>query len=1024
MVISQIPFRGSFLFAASIALTATPLLRSAATDEKSYPEILFARRVLPMFEEKCLACHGRDEAKIKGGLDLRTQAELMIGGDSGKPAVVPGKPELSPLYLAITRKHEDWEPMPPKENDRLSTEQIDYVREWIAGGAPWPGSSRIAELMKQPDPWSAADGVAVPTSGGLSSDWTNRKYKPENLWSFQPLRKPAIPVTSKPVISNQSASSPITGSLITDHSNPIDAFLDAKFAAAKITPAPLADRRTLLRRATYDLTGLPPTPEEIEAFVKDSADDATAFRTVVDRLLASPHYGEQWAQHWLDVTRYADTSGFANDYVRGSAWRYRDYVVRSFNSDKPYDRFIREQIAGDELAAARKEGPISEGSLPAESELLIATGFLRMGPWELTGMEVAKVARQKYLDDVTDSVGQVFLAQPLQCARCHDHKFDPIPTRDYYSFQAVFATTQFSDRPAPFLPEENTGGFEEKKYLLARQQHYRSILGKLDVKSFAAARAWLAERKIDPAAFEKAFREVRGSGKKAKRGNEAGYAEVRSALMRQKLPDDQIPPKLAGFTPEDYGIERIARKGLSRIRWELERYEPNAFSVYDGLTPEMRNVDSPLRLPADPMNNGELEQTCILTGGDPFANGAKVEPAALSALTNLAKIDPEHASIPAEITGRRRALADWIASPENPLTARVIANRIWSWHFGAAIAGNPNNFGATGKKPTHPELLDWLAASFVRGDAAAGVQPWSIKSLHRLIMSSQAYRRAADHPDAKQLAERDPDGTSYAVFKPRRLTAEELRDSMLAVSGELNPTLGGIPVRPEMNREAALQPRQVMGTFAEAWQPSPKPEQRNRRSLYAQKVRGQTDPFFDVFNAPSADLSCEARDASTVTPQALALFNSAATLDRAVALAARVMREISEEPRLNGRGYDSTVAASIKTRPDSDAAIHRLFQLVYGRPATRAELASARAHWEKMTQRHRTLTLAPNLPPREVVREAVEENTGEKFKFVEPLEAAADFVPDLKMADVPPETRGLAEVCLVLLNSNEFAFVY
>ena len=322
-------------------------------------------------------------------------------------------------------------------------------------------------------------------------------------------------------------------------------------------------------------------------------------------------------------------------------------------------------------------------------------------------------------------------------------------------------------------------------------------------------------------------------------------------------------------------------------------------------------------------------------------------------------------------------------------------NRVWLWHFGTAIAGNPNNFGANGKKPTHPELLDWLAATFIE-------QGWSTKNLHRLILNSEAYARASTHPEPKLLAERDPDGSRYAVFKPRRLAAEELRDGFLAVSGELNRTPGGIPVRPEMNREAALQPRQVMGTFAEAWQPSPKPEQRNRRSLYALKIRGLRDPFFEVFNAPSPDLSCEGRDASTVTPQVFSLFNSEATLNRAVAWAARLLRETS-------------------TR---EQAVTRAFTLAYARAPDAGELAASLAHWDAMTARHRTLKVPKAAVPREVVREAVEENTGEKFSFVEPLESAVDFVPDLQLADVPPATRGLAELCLVLLNANEFAYVY
>ncbi len=949
--------RGALLVAAAL-LSGPPANSAALTPADA--EALFVRRVRPLLQEKCLSCHGRDEEKIKGGLDLRTLESSLDGGDSLKPSIAAGKPDQSPLYLAVTREHADWEAMPPKENDALTGQQRAYLHDWIAAGAPWPDAARTQELLAQKDRWSVEDGIAVPTSGGLSDDWTQRRYKAEDVWAFQPLRKPAVPSAAP---------------------NPIDAFLQQALAAAQLTPAPAADARTFIRRATLDLTGLPPTPEEVAAFETASRrDPQAATRDLVDRLLASPHYGEQMARHWLDVVRYADSSGFANDFARGNAWRYRDYVVRAFNADKPYDAFIREQIAGDELA-------------PEHPEALVATGFLRMGPWELTGMEVPKVARQRFLDDVTDSVGQVFLAQPLQCARCHDHKFDPVPTKDYYRFQAVFGTTQMAERPAAFLPEENTGGFEERKYLEQRADHYRRELARLDAGSLAAARAWYAERRIDPADFDLALRELQGT--KTKRGREAGFNEVRAALMRRGVPEDRIPPKAVGFTPEDYGHERIARKGLERIRWELDRYEPLAFAAYSGRTPELKAVLNPLRMPAQRMTQGELEQTHILTGGDPFANGAPVVPGVLSAATMLGGMAPELANIPGEITGRRAALAAWVASPGNPLTARTYVNRVWLWHFGRALAGNPNNFGANGRKPTHPELLDWLAATFIEGG-------WSTKAVHRLIMTSAAYARASVHPEPKQVAERDPEGTRYAVFRPRRLAAEELRDAFLAVSGELNRTLGGVPVRPEMNREAALQPRQVMGTFAEAWQPSPTPGQRHRRSLYALKLRGQLDPFMEVFNAPSPDLSCEARDASTVTPQVFSLFNSEATLNRAVAWAARLARETSSR----------------------EQAVQRAFALAFGRAPGASEITASLAHWEAMTARHRTMTVAKTAVPREVVREAVEENTGEKFTFVEPLEIAPDFVPDLQLADVPPETRGLAELCLVLLNANEFAYVY
>jgi mono/diheme cytochrome c family protein len=923
-------------------------------------EMLFVRRVLPLFQEKCLACHGKDEAKIKGGYDMRTRAAFFKGGDSEEPAVVAGAPEKSPLYLAIQRASDDWKPMPPKENDQLTAEQIGWVRTWIAGGAPWPDDAAQQTIARaNADKWSAEDGVAVPTSGGLAPEWTNRKYKPENLWEYQPLRKPQPPAGP----------------------NPIDAFLAAKWPAGLET-APLADRRTLIRRATFDLLGLPPTPEETAAFLANPQADDAAFSQLVEHLLASPHYGEKWGQHWLDVARYADSSGFANDYARGNAWRYRDYVIRAFNADKPYDQFIREQLAGDELDAG-------------DPEKLIATGFLRMGPWELTSMEVPKVARQRYLDDVTQSVGETFLGQALQCCRCHDHKFDPLPTRDYYSFQAVFATTQLTERPASFLPAENTDGFAEKQYLEGRRQHYLGILQRLDAKSLAAASEWFQQKGFDRAAWDAAVAEGRSEEGGKRREFVGTFEKARLQMTKRGIPEKQFPPKLLGFSPEDFGHERIARKGLERLKWDFDRYEPVAFSVYAGRTPEVKSVNAPQRLPVDPLHTGELEASAILIGGDPFSPKDKVVPAVLSAASALGAPGLAAKPLPTEIAGRRTALAEWIAAPQNPLTARVMVNRIWLWHFGQAIAGNPNNFGTTGKKPTHPELLDWLATTFIE-------QGWSVKAMHRLIMNSAAYRRAAEHPEPKTLAEKDPNGTSFAVFHPRRLTAEELRDSMLRVSGELNPALGGIPVRPEMNLEAALQPRQVMGTFAEAWQPSPLPAQRHRRSIYALKIRGQRDPFDEVFNAPSPDLSCEGRDASTVTPQVFAMFNSQASYDRALAFAARLLQET-------------------KSREE---AIVRAFQLTYAREPKPTEVQACLSHWEKMTERHRTLKFDPPQTPHEVVREAVEENTGEKFRFTEPLEAAADFVPDLKPANASPELRGLAEVCLVLLNANEFAYIY
>ncbi len=860
--------------------------------EKVEADLLFARKVLPLFKAKCLACHGEDpKKKLKGDFDMRSRASLLKGGGSEDPSIVPGKPLQSPLYLAVTRKYEDdWEPMPPKENDKLSAEQVAYIKDWIAGGAPWPDAKRITALLKQEDPWVVGGGVQVQTSGGLSEDWTNRKYDPKNLWAYQPVKRP---MTSM------------------DSTNPIDVFINARMPNG-LKSAPEADRLTLIRRATFDLTGLPSTPEEVESFEKDIKPDA--YKRLIERLLKSQHYGEQLGRHWLDVVRYADSGGFANDFERPNAWRYRDYVIRAFNSDKPYDQFIREQIAGDELDAKNVEN-------------LIAVGFLRMGPWEQTGMAVAAVTRQFFLDDVTDSVGQVFLGHALQCARCHDHKFDPLPTRDYYSMQAVFANTQFAEMNAAFQSGENNDGFEtHKKYHELRNDENKRMLG--------------------------------------------------------GLPKERV-------TPNDFGRERLGRKWSTLFRWGLDRYRPIAFTVYNGKTRFQKNVASRQQKPASDLSTKTRpEKRAIRTGGALFSPADPVEPGALSVVGLKA-------DIPKEANGRRTALAKWITHKDNPLTARVMVNRIWQYHFGRGLVGNPNNFGATGKKPTHPELLDWLASEFM-------AKGWSVKQLHRLIMSSETYRRASTHPDIEQLAKLDSEGNSYAVFRPRRLAAEELRDAMLAVTGELNRKPGGIPARPDMNLEAALQPRMIMGTFAPSYVPDTKPAQRNRRSVYALKLRGQRDPFMTTFNQPGPDKSCELRDSSNVTPQVFTLFNSEESADRALAFAARVLKE---------------------TKGDGEA-VSRAFRLAFGRVPNKAEAGDAMQLWREATKEQAKRDPEPRTYPTEVIRSANEENTGQTFTFVEKLFEYQDYQPDLQPHQVDVRTRGFADLCLALLNANEFLYVY
>ncbi|MEZ6127914.1 MAG: PSD1 and planctomycete cytochrome C domain-containing protein [Planctomycetaceae bacterium] len=902
---------------------------TAQSTEPTAAEKLFALKVRPLLQEKCVACHGQDADKVESGFVLTSRDALLAGGESfGEAVIVPGKAEDSALYAMVKRTEPDFA-MPPKESEKLTQQETWWIRDWINGGAPWPDEKRLQEIYDQ-----YAEGVTWSTRGGLSDEWTRRKYKPESLWAWQPLWQ-----------DDGSTLNGLSGSAV------IDCLIGDRLRDAGLVPAELADRRTLIRRATFDLLGLPPAPDEVAAFVDDERSDQIAFHALLDRLLASPHYGEQWGRHWLDVVRYADSSGFANDWERPNAWRYRDYVIRAFNDDKPYDQFVKEQLAGDEID-------------PDDSEKLIATGFLRMGPWEQTGMSVAKVTRQQFLDDVTDSVGQVFLGHALQCCRCHDHKFDPVPTQDYYAFQAVFATTQFAEVDAPWLPAENLAGMDEDRHYLNRKQKANAdMLSDLSRKKAANEREWFQKQGLP--------------------------YKTRKEAKEANAPKEHFPPNNLLTTPDDFGQERIGRKWQQRFPWEADRYLPIAFTVYSGRTRYQNNASSRFLKPQDDAA-GVVQQTYILTGGDPFAPGDEVVPAALSAVPNSKTFH-----VPNGVSGRRTALANWITSPDNPLAARVMVNRIWHYHFGRGIAANPNNFGATGKPPTHPELLDWLANEFMDND-------WSVKHIHKLIMMSETYRRSSRHADPESLAGKDSANQLYAVFQPRRLAAEELRDTMLAVSGELNPAIGGIPIRPDMNMEAALQPRMIMGTFAPAYVPNPKPADRNRRTVYALKLRGHRDPMLETFNQPGSEKSCEVRDTSTISPQALTLLNSEESADRALAFAAHVRKQTDTE----------------------DDAVQLIFQRAFGRLPTADETKIALQHWAQMEAVQAALTFEPRTYPTEIVRQASEENTGEPFRFTERLFVYEDYIPDLQPHQVDAKTRALADVCLAILNSNEFVFVY
>ena len=921
-----------YCFAIVTVFTFFAAIAAPAADRDS-ADRLFAVEVRPLLAERCFACHGQDPAAVLGGLVLTSREAMLQGGASGRPALVPGNAGASLLYEAIQKTNPSLQ-MPPKDSDRLTEEQAWRVRDWINAGAPWPDQETLQKYVAEDRATARTSaGVRVATSGGLSEEWTDRRYKDEDLWAFRPLLEGEPPTA--------------------DSAKAIDAFINRRIEDAGLSPAPRASKRLLIRRASFDLTGLPPTPEEVEAFLSDESADA--WKRVIDRLLESPHYGEQWGRHWLDVVRYADTAGYSNDWERSNAWRYRDYVIRSFNDDKPYDRFVVEQLAGDILE-------------PGNPEMRVATGYLRMGPWEHTGMMQKVASRQLYLDDVTNSVGETFLSLPLRCAKCHDHKFDPIPTRDYYRLYSVFATTQLAEMPAEFLEAENRNYFRPEKARLERLlADAKADAAAIKAKEEQAARAWCAERGIPYQPREK---------------------------LKDK-PEGEKPPRHIGLTIEDLGYYKVRNNDAKIWGRRLERYQPMAHSVYEG--PVKHENSERLRMPEPEKMAGAAPKSFILTGGSVYARGDRVRPGVLSAVpvSFQPTVGREHHQVPDGVSGRRLALARWIASPENPLTTRSIVNRVWQHHFGVGIAGNANNFGKMGKKPTHPELLDWLAQRFVD-------EGWSIKALHRTIMMSETYQRSDRPAHPERVSERDPGNELLSWFRPRRLTAEEIRDSMLAVSGELNPETGGLPVYPEVNFEFQAQPRMNQVTIAPAYQPSRTTEQRNRRSIYVYRMRMQMEPLMEVFNQPSYDLSCERRDASTVTPQVFTLMNSANSVDRSIAMALRLQEE----------------SGSVAER------VNRAFELAFGREASDSERAAMLAHIRRMTEYHRSNVPEPERLPMELDRAVVEEMSGLALNYKERLDVYEDYVPHAKPWDVEPETRALADMCLVLFNANEFVYVY
>ncbi len=681
---------------------------------------------------------------------------MLKGGKRGA-AVVPGDPGASPLYQAV--KRDGALQMPPGKG-ALSAAEVQTIKDWIAAGAAW------TEVK----------------SAGAPASW----------WSF---RKPSRPVL--PLVKDVAWAK-----------HPIDSFVLAKLEQNGLRPTPEADRQVLARRAYFDLHGLPPTPEQVDQFVNDSSPDA--WRKLIDRLLESPRYGERWGRYWLDLVRYADTSGFETDHFFVTAWRYRDYVIKAFNTDKPYDTFVKEQIAADELWSTNMD---LEGTLklPKEKEenvnRRIGTSLFTIGSFPIEFTYYGDQYRAEWQADAVDTVGAAFLGLTVGCARCHDHKFDPITQRDYYRMNALFAGSVEREIPLGSIFDVQTA--TRNFPLLAQAEAMKQM--------------------------------ARGGGPGGRRQQQDvdGEQAEGEAAPRAAAPMD---PKRA---------ELLQRLGEAYLR-------------------------APARMPTAIVLGHEetVPDTHILGKGDFKAKGEKVEPGFLSALNPGPPIlEPKDALF---VPQRRKALAQWLTSPEHPLLARVMINRIWQGHFGEGIVRTPNDFGRQGDAPTHPELLDWLAAEF----AARG---WSMKEMHRLIMTSNSYRAASVATGT--TLQKDPDNRLFSRMNRRRLDADALRDTVLAVSGALNLKMGGVGIIPPLSKEETQAAR-----MPQLWPANPNPAEHDRRSVYLQMKRSLTLPMLAIFDAPDTAMSCARREKSTVAPQALALMNSEFTSRQAALFAARVAK--------------------------------------------------------------------------------------------------------------------------------------
>ena len=741
--------------------------------------------------------------------------------------------------------------------------------------------------------------VGAPPSAAPATAPSNDAFtqSQRDYWAFQKVTRPKAPAAKQ---------------------HPVDSFVAAKLAEKGLEIAPRADKITLIRRASLDLIGLPPTPQEVTAFVNDNS--PKAFETVIDRLLRSPHYGERWARHWLDLARYAESEGFKSDETRPNAWRYRDYVINAFNEDKPYDRFVREQIAGDEL-------------WPEDPWARVATGFNRNYPDETNAANLW-LRREEILQDMTDVVGQTFLGMTYGCAKCHDHKFDPILQADYYRLQAFFANSKANDNIVMW-PQDKVA--KHNKELAAWEETTREVRGQMEALLKPKREAIIEQQLV------------------------RYHPDIREQLLRPQ--EEQTP-----FERQMYAKFRWQMEFVTRDKTLINKLSDEEKERYAALQKELHGFEH--------LHPGEIAvgagiydlskqapATHILSVANYAAPGEEVQPGFLSIL------DPAPAKfVPPEgldSTGRRTALANWLASPENPLTGRVMVNRIWQHHFGRGIVATPSDFGLMGERPTHPELLDWLTDEFVGGG-------WSMKQMHRLIMTSETYQQSSDFLETSN--QKDPFNRLLWRYPPQRLEGEVIRDSALQVAGLLNPAIGGKSVFPPLPRNMP-EPRG-------GWELSEDPADQNRRSIYVFVRRNARYPMLQVYDMPDTHLGCARREVTTTAPQALAYLNSEQAMNWAQSFAGRVIDEAGAE-----RG----------------AQIERAYRIAYSRSPD---------GWEKdagltFLDRHASII-------------AEREARGVKDDEAAKLALPAVMAENLK----PAQAAALVDFCHSILNSNEFVFQY